>query len=99
MLIDISYINRHEEELTKLKHERRPGRPPTSRQERIELQMSKDNHEYDSGFWIPNMEDEKNLDALRQWDGQWQSLGSLNFVRLSRSGLKHASSFPVKRSS
>lgn len=52
--------------------------------------------EHDTGFWMPDIEDEENLRLLRDWSGEWTSLSTLKYIRLSRSGLKHESSFPPK---
>ena len=59
---------------------------------RIEVEK----REYISGYWMPDMQDEANLAALREWSGDWANLNILRFVRLSESGKKTESSFPPK---
>lgn len=52
--------------------------------------------EYDSGFWIPHMQDEANLRILRDWNGEWTALNTFKYIRLSRDGTIRQSRFPPK---
>ena len=52
--------------------------------------------EYGGGFWIPDMSDTANLELLRNWNREWTSLNTLKYVRLTKNGVKHDSSFPPK---
>ncbi|MCJ1297342.1 hypothetical protein MMC08_000128 [Hypocenomyce scalaris] len=90
------HLQRDAEELAKLKRERRSGRPSSTREDLLGQRMAVEEREYDTGFWIPDMEDEENLKLLRNWTGEWTSLNTLKYVRLARNGLKHESSFPPK---
>lgn len=62
----------------------------------LKQRVAKESDEYNSGYWMPDMRDEKNLEQLRSWNGEWTSLGNITFVRLSRDGTIKQSSFPPK---
>ncbi len=55
-----------------------------------------EHREYNTGFWLPDMEDEKTLELLQNWNGEWASLSNFNYVRLTRIGAKTQSNFPPK---
>ncbi|KAF1843621.1 uncharacterized protein K460DRAFT_148421 [Cucurbitaria berberidis CBS 394.84] len=90
------YLGRDDEELAKLKADRRPGRPPMTRQTLLEQNQAVEQGEYASGFWVPDLEDAENLRKLKEWSGQWANLATLKFARISKEGLKRESSFPPK---
>ena len=77
-----------------MQQERRPGRPTSTREDLIKQRLVAEEREYDNGFWIPDMEGEKNRLMLRGWNGDWTSLSTLEYVRLARNGAKTRSSFP-----
>jgi len=90
------YLGRDDEELLKLKAERRPGRPASTRQTLLEQNQATEQGEYASGFWVPDLEDVENLKKLKEWSGQWAGLATLKFARISQEGFKKDSSFPPK---
>jgi translation machinery-associated protein 16 len=90
------YLGRDDEELAKLKAERRAGRPPSTRQTLLEQARATEQDEYAAGFWVPDLEDAAVLEKLKQWDGKWASLPTLQFARISKEGHKKVSSFPPK---
>ncbi|CAA9965940.1 hypothetical protein CFE70_009332 [Pyrenophora teres f. teres 0-1] len=90
------YLGRDDEEVAKLKAERRPGRPPSTRQTLLETNQKTEQDEYASGFWVPDLEDVMNLRKLKEWNGQWAQLATLKFARISKEGFKKESSFPPK---
>ena len=93
------YLDRNDEELDQLKTERRPGRPPGTRQTLLEEQRKMEQSEYESGFWLPNLQDEETLVKLDQWKGDWVSLGTMRFVRVDGSGSVKESQFPPRGAS
>ena len=95
-LILASYIQRNDDELAKFKSERRPGRPRSNREDRLKQLISTEEREFEGGFWIPDMTDARNIELLQNWNGEWTSLNLLKYVRLSKSGARHESSFPPK---
>lgn len=62
----------------------------------LKQRMAQEDDEYSAGYWVPDMRDERNLERLREWNGEWASLGTMKFVRLSRVGMVMQSSFPPK---
>ncbi|KIW00864.1 uncharacterized protein PV09_07621 [Verruconis gallopava] len=89
-------LSRFDDELAALKAERRPGRPPATRELAIKQQLEADSKEYESGLWIPDLRDEETLFSLRNWKGEWSGLNVMKFVRLNRKGEVRESSFPPK---
>lgn len=55
-----------------------------------------DEKEFKAGFWMPDLTQEDVRTFLMAWNGDWSSLSSMKFIRLSQDGIKHASSFPPK---
>lgn len=90
------YLGRHDEELEQLKSERRPGRPSTNREDLLRQQLAIEDREHSAGFWLPDMEDDENLELLRNWNGKWTSLSNFKYVRLTRAGTVTPSRFPPK---
>ena len=94
-LIEI-YISRFDSDIDDLKAERRPGRPASTRESDLNLQKDHDVKEYASGFWIPDLEDAKVLETLKEWGGSWVALNTMTFVRIAKDGTRLESSFPPK---
>lgn len=90
------HISRHDEEFAELKGQRRSGRPASTREDLLKQSKAAEEREYDSGFWIPDMQDEDNLAILRTWNGEWTALNTFKYVRLSRDGTVQISNFPPK---
>lgn len=90
----MSYLARNDELLATLKAERRPGRPASTKQTQLEQAQEVDSKEYESGYWIPNVQNEVTVAKLAEWKGQWSGLGQLTFVRVSKSGKIRESAFP-----
>jgi translation machinery-associated protein 16 len=93
------YLARNDEDIALLKAERRPGRPASTRQTLLEDLKKTEEREYDSGFWLPNLQDEETLVKLDQWKGDWIGLGILRFVRIDRAGVVKESQFPPRGAS
>lgn len=93
------YLTRNDEEVEFLKAERRPGRPASTRQTHLEDQKKIERREYESGFWLPNLQDEETLVKLDQWKGDWIGLGILRFQRIDHTGAAKESQFPPRGAS
>ncbi|KAK3698302.1 translation machinery-associated protein 16 [Vermiconidia calcicola] len=93
------YIARNVEELEVLKAERRSGRPASTRQTLLEQQRTLEEREYESGFWLPDLQDEQTLQRLDSWKGDWVGLGVMKFVRVEKGGLVKDSQFPPRGAS
>lgn len=90
------YLRREDDSLATLKAERRPGRPKSTRQTLLEQQQDQEQKEYESGLWIPDMQNEASLIKLRNWKGEWIALSPLTYVRVGKSGSIKESAFPPK---
>ncbi|KAF9731486.1 hypothetical protein PMIN06_000407 [Paraphaeosphaeria minitans] len=90
------FLGRDDEELATLKSERRPGRPPSTRETLLRQNQAVEQGEYASGFWVPDLEDAENLKQLKKWNGEWSGLPTLKFSRISKDGVNRESSFPPK---
>ena len=95
----LEYLARNDAELDELKAERRPGRPASNRQSLLEEHRKTEEHEYEAGLWLPNLQDEETLVKLDKWNGDWIGLGGLRFVRIDRSGSVKESQFPPRGAS
>ena len=93
------YLHRNDEELEHLKAERRPGRPPSTRQTLLEEQGRLEQREHESGFWLPNLQDEETLVKLDGWKRDWIGLGIMRFTRIDKSGGVKESQFPPRGAS
>jgi translation machinery-associated protein 16 len=90
------FLGRDDEELATLMAERRPGRPPSTRETLLKQNQAMEQGEYASGFWVPELQDAENLEKLKKWNGQWSGLPTLQFARISKDGVRRESSFPPK---
>ncbi|KAI9816491.1 MAG: hypothetical protein M1827_001623 [Pycnora praestabilis] len=90
------YLQRDSEELANLRTERRPGRPTSTREDLLNQKATTEVKEFDTGFWMPDIEDTDNLAFLERWNGEWSSLNTMKFVRITRTGVRLDSSFPPK---
>ncbi|KAK5155349.1 translation machinery-associated protein 16 [Cryomyces antarcticus] len=90
------YLLRDAAELSLLQSSRRAGRPAAMRDDQLTAKLALEEKEYVSGFWMPDVQDSMNLALLRNWSGEWVSLSTMKFVRMSRDGTRHESSFPPK---
>lgn len=93
------FLSRHDAELAQLKAERRPGRPPSNRQSLLEQQIKQEALEFESGFWLPNLQDEETLVKLEAWRGEWFALAPVRFVRVAKDGGVKESQFPPRGAS
>lgn len=91
-----AYISLNRGELEDLQRKRRLGRPRATREDVLMMQEEAEEKEYRSGFWMPDMRDEGNLEKLREWEGQWAGLNVLTFVRVPREGTAVESKFPPR---
>lgn len=93
------FIDRHQEELEHLKAERRPGRPPSKQEERLQHRRDEEAKEFQSGIWVPDLANQQCIQSLKKWNGQWNALNTLTFVRVTSDGQVTSSTFPPKAQS
>lgn len=112
VLIPTSFVHQHDEEMNKLKKERRPGRPASTREDILKVKIAADEKEYRDGFcWyllpnllalslqlidLPDLMDADNVVYLDRWDGVWSYLSTLKWVRIQSDGTIHPTKFPPK---
>lgn len=80
----VAYIERNNDELDQLKAQRRPGRPSSSRQDSLQMQLEYDNREYNDGFTLPDLRNPQIVKALQAWQGSQGGTNTLEFIRLAR---------------
>ncbi|KAH9811360.1 hypothetical protein DFH28DRAFT_1131301 [Melampsora americana] len=80
------FIKRDLEELESERKSRRIGRPKSLRQERIEIDLEKEESEYQTGFVVPDLTCPKSVKLLRQWSEEVSSdpsfLPRLRLIRI-----------------
>lgn len=79
-----SFLSRYDEELTRLRKERRPGRPATSRQQILEEKVKYDEQIYKTGYRIPDLSDKDTVEKLKNWNGSSGGLTIMKFIRVSK---------------
>ncbi|KAF3479965.1 uncharacterized protein GIQ15_06941 [Arthroderma uncinatum] len=90
------YLDRLKPELKEQQDAHRKGRPPSKRQEVLTEKIAAEEKEYETGFWMPDLESEDNMKRLRNWNQEWSAMSNLKFVRLTKDGGKRPSLFPPK---
>ncbi|KAK9453942.1 hypothetical protein V1511DRAFT_518314 [Dipodascopsis uninucleata] len=80
------FIARDDQELDKLKSERRPGRPTSTRQDYLQARRDLEAEEYATGFYSPNLLEQGNVDLFRRWNMEYSGIGLLKYVRISKEG-------------
>lgn len=78
------FINQNNEELEKLKSERRKSRPPTNRQNLLEEKLKHDLDVYKTGFKIPDISDKLTVERVRDWNGTTGATTVMKFIRISK---------------
>jgi len=89
-------LSRNDDALAEIKAERRPGRPASAKQGVLEQLMKEERNEYEGGFWVPDLRDEKTVETLARWGGHWNGLANMKFVRIDDQGRVRDSAFPPK---
>ncbi|KAI9147767.1 glycoprotein suaprga1 [Paramyrothecium foliicola] len=72
-----TYIHKYDEEYDELKKARRPGRPPSAREDLLKLKISALETEYQQGFSLPDITTDENAALLQRWEGAWSYLSTL----------------------
>ncbi|KAI5279177.1 hypothetical protein KEM54_004306, partial [Ascosphaera aggregata] len=79
-----------------LEQEQRKNRPPAKRLIDLKELRTAEEKELESGFWVPDLTDEKCVQKLKAWKGDWSALSAIKFIRLLRSGDMKVSTFPPR---
>jgi len=88
------FVHKVREELDEVKKTRRPGRPPSTREDLLKMRAGALEKEYQDGFLIPDLASMQNISRLDSWEGPWSYLTTLSWTRVSASGVVRPSSFP-----
>jgi len=60
-------------------------------------ELQSEGREYESGLWIPNLQDEQTLVKLDAWQYDWLSLSNMEFVRIHPDGVVKEAHFPPNK--
>jgi translation machinery-associated protein 16 len=94
-----TFLERNSEEYEAVKAARRPGRPAAAREEALKTLEAQEKHEYEVGFWVPDLGDADNVKAFKEWKGKWIGLNIIKFVRVAKDGQVKPSAWPPKGNS
>jgi translation machinery-associated protein 16 len=78
------FISRDDEELSKLKASRRPGRPSSNRQDLLEQKINTEKKEFETGFKVPDLSDKTSVGHLKNWKGDRSGLSIIKFIRITK---------------
>lgn len=77
-------MHRSDDELSRMRAERRPGRPTSAKGDILKQRVTRELEEYRTGFYIPNLQSSENIERLQRWDGSVGSLAQVKFTRISK---------------
>lgn len=83
-LINSRWVHRDDEELFEMRSERRPGRPPSTKEDLLKQRIDREIEEFKTGFYIPDLQNSENIERLRRWDGTVGSLAQVKFTRIPK---------------
>ncbi|KAJ1561005.1 hypothetical protein HK405_005222, partial [Cladochytrium tenue] len=91
------YVERNDDEIQRLRDAERPGRPKNGRLVLLEMLRARDLAEYSAGMEMPDLTSAANVQFLRSWDGDHNSLDRLRMavVRAAERTAVPASVLPV----
>jgi translation machinery-associated protein 16 len=82
-----AFIDRDNEELKKLKTQRRADRPPSKKQDLLEFRIKQEQHYFQTGWKVPDLRDQTNVTNFRAWNGGHGGLTSINFCIVKKDGI------------
>ncbi|BFZ63603.1 translation machinery-associated protein 16 [Saitoella coloradoensis] len=78
------YIARKDVELAEEKAKRRPGRPPSAKQQQLTMSIEQEKKEYETGFYCPDLRDVESCEQIILWSGDFNALPRIKFTRFSK---------------
>ncbi|PUU73800.1 translation machinery-associated protein 16 [Tuber borchii] len=78
------WVHRNDEELCELQKARRPGRPPSAKEDSLKQSIAREMEEFRTGFYVPDLQDWANIEWLQRWDGSVGALAQIRFKRIAR---------------
>ncbi|RDA89780.1 hypothetical protein CP533_4687 [Ophiocordyceps camponoti-saundersi (nom. inval.)] len=91
-----TFVHRHDEDFDALKKTRRPGRPPSAKEDLLKMKMSALETEFQNGFALPDIMQGNNAKLLADWEGSWSKLTTLPWIKVSSTGTVRSCDFPSK---
>ncbi|GAB1317607.1 translation machinery-associated protein 16 [Madurella fahalii] len=88
------FVHQHDEEYEEVKRARRPGRPPSTKEDLLRMKIFALEKEHRDGFYMPDLTTEQNVQLLSRWEGSWSYLANLAWVKVSATGTVKPSNFP-----
>ena len=93
------YVGRSKDELEEMQAARQHRKSASAREINMRQQMENEVREFESGYWIPDLSSQENLEKLKNWNGEWVGMNVMKFVRVKKAGEIRSSSFPPKGNS
>ncbi|KAG0681793.1 hypothetical protein C6P40_004287 [Pichia californica] len=81
-----TFIERDNDELEKLKAERRADRPTSKRQDALENRLQQETHYFLTGWKVPDLRTDENVSRLRSWTGGHGGLTAIKFCIVKKEG-------------
>ncbi|ROT35762.1 hypothetical protein SODALDRAFT_50652 [Sodiomyces alkalinus F11] len=88
------FVHKYDEEHEEVKKTRRPGRPPSAKQDLLEMRIKALLEEQKQGFFVPDLTTEDNVRTFDRWEGSWSYLTTVSWVRVAADKTVKPSSFP-----
>mgnify|MGYP001559515348 FL=1 len=82
-----SFVDRDNDELAKMKQQRRADRPPSKKMDLLEFRIKQENHLFETGWKIPDLRSSVNVAKLRAWKGGHGGLTALDFCIVKKNGI------------
>ncbi|KAJ3020503.1 hypothetical protein HKX48_000707 [Thoreauomyces humboldtii] len=77
------YIGRNDDEIEEIVANMRKGRPPPGRLELLRNLRAKDMQEFNVGIVVPDLTAQKNVAALKSWEGDYNGMGHIKSVSVA----------------
>ncbi|KAL2163415.1 hypothetical protein VTH06DRAFT_5472 [Thermothelomyces fergusii] len=88
------FVHQYDEEYEEVKKARRPGRPPSTKEDLLKMKITALQKEQRDGFYLPDLTSEANVQQLSKFEGSWSYLNSIAWVKISAAGAVKPSKFP-----
>ncbi|KAL2117521.1 hypothetical protein VTJ04DRAFT_7181 [Mycothermus thermophilus] len=88
------FVHQYDEEYEEAKKARRPGRPPSTKEDLLRMKIEALEKEYRDGFYLPDLTDETNVQLLSRFEGNWSYLTNVKWVKITSTGGVKPSAFP-----
>lgn len=90
------FIQKYDQEYVALKKSRRPGRPPSAREDILKIKIAALQVEYTQGFSLPDVMSASSVEILNGWEGSWSQLTTIPWIKVTASGQVRPADFPTK---